>query len=112
MIAPAYRGRALVDRTAGFRQINAMPGRGIAFQRWDALTRIEIARDIFPVEILQHIARLGRSEEHTSELQSLMRTTYAVFCMTNKRQPNSYDKKPQLESLMRNSNIPCYSNNK
>src|SRR3546814_6416847 len=27
---------------------------------------------------------VGRSEEHTSELQSLMRTSYAVFCLTNK----------------------------
>src|SRR3546814_4208455 len=27
-----------------------------------------------------------RSEEHTSELQSLMRTSYAVFCLTNKMQ--------------------------
>src|SRR3546814_2286922 len=25
---------------------------------------------------------LGRSEEHTSELQSLMRISYAVFCLT------------------------------
>src|SRR3546814_2710010 len=25
-----------------------------------------------------------RSEEHTSELQSLMRTSYAVFCLNNK----------------------------
>src|SRR3546814_3221534 len=29
----------------------------------------------------------GRSEEHTSELQSLMRSSYAVFCLTNKRTP-------------------------
>src|SRR3546814_10146014 len=28
-----------------------------------------------------------RSEEHTSELQSLMRISYAVFCLTNKK-PN------------------------
>src|SRR3546814_4634257 len=27
---------------------------------------------------------LGRSEEHTSELQSLMRTPYAVFCVKTK----------------------------
>src|SRR3546814_7965885 len=27
---------------------------------------------------------IGRSEEHTSELQSLMRTSYAVFCLKNK----------------------------
>src|SRR3546814_5345171 len=28
--------------------------------------------------------RLARSEEHTSELQSLMRNSYAVFCLTKK----------------------------
>src|SRR3546814_1828541 len=28
--------------------------------------------------------RLRRSEEHTSELQSLMRISYAVFCLKNK----------------------------
>src|SRR3546814_10174317 len=28
-----------------------------------------------------------RSEEHTSELQSLMRTSYAVFCLTTKTKP-------------------------
>src|SRR3546814_8103189 len=27
----------------------------------------------------------GRSEEHTSELQSLMRITYAVFCLNKKK---------------------------
>src|SRR3546814_1917907 len=27
----------------------------------------------------------GRSEEHTSELQSLMRISYAVFCLTQKK---------------------------
>src|SRR3546814_1493281 len=29
-----------------------------------------------------------RSEEHTSELQSLMRISYAVFCLTNKKHKN------------------------
>src|SRR3546814_4810014 len=31
----------------------------------------------------------GRSEEHTSELQSLMRISYAVFCLKTKNQPNA-----------------------
>src|SRR3546814_2872373 len=32
------------------------------------------------------MARLrARSEEHTSELQSLMRISYAVFCLKNKK---------------------------
>src|SRR3546814_5257526 len=30
----------------------------------------------------------GRSEEHTSELQSLMRTSYAVFCLQKKNNGN------------------------
>src|SRR3546814_5723339 len=29
--------------------------------------------------------RLSRSEEHTSELQSLMRISYAVFCLKKKK---------------------------
>src|SRR3546814_1916996 len=29
----------------------------------------------------------SRSEEHTSELQSLMRNSYAVFCLKKKKQP-------------------------
>src|SRR3546814_5843731 len=31
-------------------------------------------------------AAIPRSEEHTSELQSLMRISYAVFCLKNKKQ--------------------------
>src|SRR3546814_7987762 len=33
----------------------------------------------------RHAARQVRSEEHTSELQSLMRTSYAVFCLKKKK---------------------------
>src|SRR3546814_2022211 len=32
------------------------------------------------------LPRSNRSEEHTSELQSLMRISYAVFCLKNKTQ--------------------------
>src|SRR3546814_7123684 len=34
-------------------------------------------------------ARCRRSEEHTSELQSLMRISYAVFCLKKKKKDNS-----------------------
>src|SRR3546814_4987993 len=34
-------------------------------------------------------AQNTRSEEHTSELQSLMRTSYAVFCVKKTKKPNS-----------------------
>src|SRR3546814_10865875 len=33
--------------------------------------------------------RMRRSEEHTSELQSLMRTSYADFCLKKKRKVNT-----------------------
>src|SRR3546814_1333144 len=40
-----------------------------------------------PDQILpeQHDRRRDRSEEHTSELQSLMRISYAVFCLKKKK---------------------------
>src|SRR3546814_3825100 len=49
----------------------------------DRLTAPEGSRFLF-----DHVAstdkRLERSEEHTSELQSLMRISYAVFCLKKK----------------------------
>src|SRR3546814_6361218 len=44
---------------------------------------------------------IGRSEEHTSELQSLMRISYAVFCLKNKK--NRTDSK-QLQKHKPNNN--------
>src|SRR3546814_8201119 len=38
--------------------------------------------------VLSTFGLLGRSEEHTSELQSLMRTSYAVFCLKTKKHQN------------------------
>src|SRR3546814_9734393 len=34
--------------------------------------------------------KVGRSEEHTSELQSLMRISYAVFCLKKKKKKQSH----------------------
>src|SRR3546814_7409949 len=44
------------------------------------------------VERLDQHARSGalRSEEHTSELQSLMRISYAVFCLKKKKNQQSH----------------------
>src|SRR3546814_8234554 len=35
----------------------------------------------------------ARSEEHTSELQSIMRISYAVFCLKKKKHTNKYHTK-------------------
>src|SRR3546814_10359183 len=39
-----------------------------------------------PVDTDMNPADTDRSEEHTSELQSLMRNSYAVFCLKKKKQ--------------------------
>src|SRR3546814_2076132 len=42
------------------------------------------AADMARVSPAQAVAHPNRSEEHTSELQSLMRISYAVFCLKKK----------------------------
>src|SRR3546814_10623964 len=48
-----------------------------------------------------------RSEEHTSELQSLMRNSYAVFCLKKKNKRENHNKKneKQNQSQADHSNI-------
>src|SRR3546814_9416553 len=41
--------------------------------------------DLAELTLTTNATQLGRSEEHTSELQSLMRLSYAVFCLTQKQ---------------------------
>src|SRR3546814_4204380 len=52
------------------------------FFRFERLRRRDIGRDHI---ILDQPVRVERSEEHTSELQSLMRISYAVFCLKKKK---------------------------
>src|SRR3546814_3593751 len=40
----------------------------------------------WPAKSVADAVGAGRSEEHTSELQSLMRISYAVFCLKKKKQ--------------------------
>src|SRR3546814_8387077 len=44
-----------------------------------------IARGIVPRHPGTMPRAIGRSEEHTSELQSLMHNSYAVFCLNKKK---------------------------
>src|SRR3546814_6784106 len=43
----------------------------------------------FAHEAVTQLRGNGRSEEHTSELQSLMRNSYAVFCLKKKIKENT-----------------------
>src|SRR3546814_2541920 len=46
--------------------------------------------------------RLPRSEEHTSELQSLMRISYAVFCLKKKKQEKQQETDNNNNTTSRN----------
>src|SRR3546814_2727701 len=47
--------------------------------------------------LLQPLAALARSEEHTSELQSLMRISYAGFCLKKKKKIIDMTTRPELQ---------------
>src|SRR3546814_8261129 len=74
--------RALLDDFPGLVQLLKLPGEG----RWVMNNATEL--------------RMCRSEEHTSELQSLMRISYAVFCLKKK---NRYIYSNHNESDLKNT---------
>src|SRR3546814_6295992 len=58
----------------------------LAFHRGASVIDV-VLREL--VTLIMKLAPIGigaRSEEHTSELQSLMRLSYAVFCLKKKKQ--------------------------
>src|SRR3546814_5368225 len=50
------------------------------------------------VDVVDRFGRIDhlRSEEHTSELQSLMRISYAVFCLKKQKHNNNHTTLPNL----------------
>src|SRR3546814_5063545 len=78
-VAGRHRDRPDVD--GGLREVVAV-GPGAACE--------EVEEDVADQ---QREADRGRSEEHTSELQSLMRISYAVFCLKKKKNIEITDRK-------------------
>src|SRR3546814_3113470 len=82
MIGPTGVGKAEIARRlarlaeAPFLKVEATKFTEVGYVGRDVES---IVRDLVEVAI-------GRSEEHTSELQSLMRISYAVFCLKKKKQ--------------------------
>src|SRR3546814_5260978 len=70
-VGSSGRRRAGAGNTSDF-PLAILPRTGVAGSAW--------AADARPAD-----APKGRSEEHTSELQSLMRISYAVFCLKKKK---------------------------
>src|SRR3546814_4791559 len=57
-----------------------------------------LARHAWPYRDRRAVRRSQRSEEHTSELQSLMRISYAVFCLKKKNKKDNKQIYPELDS--------------
>src|SRR3546814_2906690 len=76
--AEAARPDGDVALRASSIQVDA-PGRGREVH--DECSRRKDAEDA----VIDDARRDGRSEEHTSELQSLIRHSYAVFCLKKKQ---------------------------
>src|SRR3546814_5209402 len=67
------------------RRQRAEHGLGRAIHEFDGVgCLIQIDRALGLTHIFDEIEEIERSEEHTSELQSLMRISYAVFCLKKK----------------------------
>src|SRR3546814_20566102 len=71
-------GADIVERDVGVIFANALFAEA---ELRRALEAHIVVNDLGP---LDSRSRKGRSEEHTSELQSLMRISYAVFCLKKK----------------------------
>src|SRR3546814_8726852 len=81
-----HRSRALSVGEPAFRQIGA---RALHAGRFHRARR----------RLWHRVARKDRSEEHTSELQSLMRISYAVFCLTNKKETTVAQRQNELTTI-------------
>src|SRR3546814_3618577 len=84
---------ALAEAAAGFDPPSEIPPRdaaaprlvGRSLPRLDAPPKLDGAARFGADVRLPNMVYASRSEEHTSELQSLMRISYAVFCLKKKK---------------------------
>src|SRR3546814_9004049 len=82
MLSPIVRSSVLRFRRLVQRLPDAVAGFGEFGRSAQCAEVAAVARQV-DVDDLLHPA--ARSEEHTSELQSLMRISYAVFCLKKKK---------------------------
>src|SRR3546814_3568768 len=92
LVQLGIRKKAEMSGLAGRQATNAMDGRGRVAARLQTVALCEFVECVgrhqsFPGRASSLRAH-ARSEEHTSELQSLMRISYAVFCLKKKKKKN------------------------
>src|SRR3546814_3019352 len=100
-VVPALQ---LGHRVAQRIQEQIVGGQDIALQveldgRLRLVQRIDDALHVLPFDLGLGDVVTDRSEEHTSELQSLMRISYAVFCLKKKQTDITNNLQYQLTCL-------------
>src|SRR3546814_3079788 len=85
--------KAQAESPRGFMLKMEMAARHIGdrYDRGERLAGFELP-DRLAVAAMRDVAGLLRSEEHTSELQSLMRISYAVFCLKKKKSESIFSR--------------------
>src|SRR3546814_8489384 len=94
------RGTLIYFDLDNFKKVNDVHGhqagdevlKGVAVAVRKTLRVVDLASRIGGDEFLVWLEETGRSEEHTSDLQSLMRISYAVFCLKTKNTVNRTDR--------------------
>src|SRR3546814_9367917 len=122
-------GRIIILGAPGHHGANMKPIISIAVHDWHAPVSSELATHALDALEAGSVLRLPlpftlsadeqsllspellRSEEHTSELQSLLRISYAVFCLKKKNNHNAYtqlNQQPKSNVTMKytNTHIP------
>src|SRR3546814_3934708 len=84
-----FRSRVLSERIDAAGRSQTATGRALLALAGDEMPDADDLQGLRRAlrAVLAHY--LGRSEEHTSELQSLMRISYAVFCLTKTQERTS-----------------------
>src|SRR3546814_2502603 len=89
---PVVRFEVVIDEIV-LGRIDDTLEHGARFRGQFLAARRRIEVDVDDARVRQHgflaEEQAARSEEHTSELQSLMRISYAVFCLKKKTKQNN-----------------------
>src|SRR3546814_3744873 len=85
-VAKLMRTHGIVAKTQKRFKVKSKVNAGaiLAENRLEQNFKVEAPDQVWVSDISQIKTLEGRSEEHTSELQSLMRISYAVFCLKKK----------------------------